>query len=871
MINKWEYILSGSCALAKKFSIAAFKHFEMLLCVLMLAAVVCFPVQLHAQESVGNDTSKTYPIAPQNLSENHSFSSALKFKEFASFGDISLQETLIRIPGIQSSRDGEINIRGVGYNAYAVAYNGFRLANTGLGTRDISPSNISIDVIQSVEVIKVLDPSMSADALAGLINMNTNQVLPKGETRSLSALAGGETNTKYISRTGPGSRGWIQYAERFSEKLSVALNLGYHQEINAWEELQLVYGAQDFGSGFVDVFERVSPAVRIDQENRFSASTDIFFNTDDYNSYYFRGYVNSNDRAFISHQDSWITGGDFIDQSTTGANGEEGSFMHEASRNEFTTTQFAFQGGGEHEFESHTLTYNAGWSQGRTQNSDYLFPFQIDGLNYALDLSTENRPGMTFTNREVQILDDGTVDRQFMIGQNFDRFVQEHVNNELSLRADIEFPTSSGAFKAGVSSRWSSKDGEYDQNSFEYNRTLRMISFNMLREPNRDIEVINGNYRIPWFVNTGNARAFLESQRPLFTGDDIFQAYQSEIRNYTTDEQIYSAYGMGDFQFGDFGLKVGVRTEYSITNLEGNQISFDENGEIGAIQQDNATENLINIFPNVQANYGLSDQSHIKLAYSRTIDRPDYFPQTPFSRIDNQDSTIFSGNTLLEPVTSDNIDLMFEQQTGSTGYISIAGFYKSLNNFIEQRQLSPNSSGYEELIFVNSSETAMLYGVEVSLEQRLQFLSGFFSNIGVYANYTWSQSSYRSVDGREKMALTGHSPHVLNGALNYKKEGFNAQVSYHWSAESLSDIASIQQRAPSLGQGMMYLDRYEDGYEKLSATAGYQLSERFRVWINGNYLLNSSQIEYIRNRSEYPESTYQRSGLDLRIGVRFDL
>ncbi|MEQ8525989.1 TonB-dependent receptor [Gracilimonas sp.] len=831
---------------------------------------VLSPTNLHAQDEPEADTTKIYLTGPYNFSVNPFFSSSLDFSDFADFGDISLQEALIRIPGVQSSRNGEINIRGVGYHAYGVSYNGLRLANTGAGTRNIDPSDISIDVIQSIEVTKVLDPSMDADALAGLVNLNTRRALPAGKKRTVSAMAGGEANTKYISRTGPGSRGWIQYAENFTDELSVSVNVGYHEAINTREELQLGFGAQNFGNGFVDVFEQVSPAVRIDQENRLTASTDVYFNPDEDNSYYFRGFLNSNDRTFISHQDSWITGGDFIDQSTTGADGEQGAFRHEASRNEFKTTQLAFQGGAEHEFDTFIFSYNAGWSQGRSENQDYVFPFQIEGLNYALDLGTKNRPQMTFTNREVQILDDGTVDRQFMIGQNFDRTIQEHVNNQISIRTDVEIPISSGALKAGLSSRWSQKDGDYDESSFEYNRTLRMISFNMLREPNRDIDVIDESYRIPWFVNTENARMFLESQRPLFTGDDNLNAYQSEIQNYSTGEQIYAAYGMGDLQFGDLGVKLGVRVEYSITELEGNQIDFDENGDPGPVQEVTESESLLNLFPNLQLNYGLSESSSVKAAYSKTIDRPDYFPQTPFERIDNQDSTIFRGNQLLEPVMSDNIDLMFEQETGNSGILSIGGFYKSLTNFIEQR-LSTNSDGYEEQVYVNSSETASLYGVEIAVEQRLQFLPGFFRNLGVYANYTWSQSSYRSVDNRDKMALTGHSPHVLNGALNYTIERFDAQISYHWSAESLSGIASVQQRAPSLGQGVFYLDRYQDGYEELSAAASYELSDRFRVWANANYLLNSSEIEYIRNRSEYPVSTYQRSGLDLRIGVRFDL
>ena len=875
MNNIWENILSATSALVRVYKMAFNRQILIAGYTAVILAVTALPAQLSAQDEADADSSTVYLNTPHSYGVNTHFSTALNVEDFADFGDISLSKALIRIPGVQSSRDGEINIRGVGYHSYGVSFNGMRLANTGMGTRNINPSAISLDGLQKIQITKVLDPSMDADALAGLINLDTDKVLTDGKTRSVSAMLGGEANTTYISRTGPGSRGWLKYAERFSDELSVSVNLGYHQAINSWEELQLDFGAQNFGSGFVDVFNRVSPAVRIDEQGRFTTTADVFFTPDQDNSYYFRAYLNSNDQTFVSHQDSWITGGDFIDPTITGADGEQGSFMHEASRYQLQSSQLALQAGGEHDFDQFIFSYNAGWSQGRSDNQDYTFPFQIDGLNYALNLETKNRPEMEFTNREVQILDDGTVDRQFMIGQNFERTLQDHVNNLISLRTDVEMPFSSGTLKAGLSSRFSAKEGTYDQSSFEYNRTLRMISFNMLREPNRDIEVMNDSYRIPWFVNTSNARDFLESQRPLFTGDDIFNAYQSEIRNYTTDEQIYAAYAMGEFQFGDLDLKAGLRAEFSNTELEGNQITFDENGDIGTIQDDVQSETLLALFPNLQVKYGISDRNNIKVAYSRTIDRIDYFPQSPFLRIHKLDSTIFRGNPGLEPVTSDNVDLKFEQETGEAGMFSVAGFYKMLNNFVEQQQQviggGSQYAGYEEVEYVNSDETATVYGVEVSLEQRLLFLPGLLKNLGVFANYTWSQSSYRSVDGRDKMMLPGHSPHVINGALNYQSNRFKAQVTYYWSAPLFSQIATTQQRAPALGGGTYYLDRYEDGYKEMSVTASYQLAERFRLWLNANHLLNVQEISYGEERSDYPVSTYQRSGLDLRIGVRFDL
>jgi TonB-dependent receptor len=875
MIYKWENILPASwTSFLAQFRYSSYAAFVYGFSILVLTFMM-IPNQLNAQNAVENDTTEIELEAADYFAVSPSFSSTLNFSEYSAFGDISLREVLTRVSGVQVSRDGEISIRGVGYNTYGVSYNGLRLANTGLGTRNIDPVNISTDIIQSVEVIKVLDPSMSADALAGLVNLNSDKLIPSGNTRSLSVLIGGETNSKYNSRTGPGSRAWIQYAERFSDEISVSVNLGYHEAIDSWEELQLGYGAENFGNGFVDVFESVSPSVQINQNERFTASTDVYFTPEEEDRYYFRGYFNSNNNVYTSHRDSWITGGDWIDQTTTGDEGELGSFSHNARMQELTTSQFAFQAGGDHDLDSYKISYSAGWSQGRADNRDYLFPFEIEGLNYALDLSEKNRPQLEFTNREVQILDDGTVDRQFMIGQNFDRTVEEHVNNKISVRGDIEFPISAGAIKAGISSRWSDKEGEYNESSFEYNRTLRMISFNVLREPNRNVDVINEAYRIPWFVNTKNARAFLESQRPLFTADDNNTAYQSQIRNYNTEEQIYAAYGMADLQFGDLTVIAGARAEYSIINLVGNQVVFDGDGALETNIEQEQTESAFHLFPNLQLGYALNNQSSIKAAYSSTIDRPDYFYQTPFQRIDNQDSTTFTGNQLLEPVTADNIDLMVEQKTGNTGMVTIGGFYKILNNFIEQRQTTGSAGstypGYQQTIFVNSGETASVYGVEVSIDQRLVFLPGLFRNLGLYANYTWSQSSYRSEDNRDKKAITGQVPHVLNGALNYTLDRFKAQVSYHWSSAAVDNIAAVKQRAPALGSGTFFLDQYEDGYEELSATANYELSSRFSVWANVNHLFSSPKIQYLDNRNEYPTSTYTRSGFDLRVGVRFDL
>ncbi|MAO64070.1 MAG: hypothetical protein CL666_03645 [Balneola sp.] len=867
MINNWSQI---------KVSVPDISKLNMYRWATMGAFIIGMlfvPNESYAQEQESSQPDTTQQVRIGDIEgaqgKTSVFSEKNNLKDFINFGDYSVQDVLRRMPGVQVSRDGNVNIRGVGYQKYGVSVNGLRLAPTGMGSRDIALDALSADGLQSVELIKVVDPSMSADALAGVIEINSENMVSEGDQRAISAMVGGGANTKYLSMSGPGSRGWVKYAERFSDKLSLSVNLNYHEVFDSKEELQLGFGSQDFGNGFVDVYDRVSPGVAIDGHGRFSSSVNVDFTPSSTSSYSFNAFFNTDQSNSTAYRDSWVTGGDWIDQSTTGADGEAGSFSHEANLRSNQVSQLAFSGLGENEFDAFTLSYQAGWSQGSRESDYYTFPFQIEGLNYALDLSTEFRPQMEITNSETQVLDDGTVDRQFMIGQNFHRTLQDHINNQLSARVDVEFPIEAGALKAGVSSRLTFQDAEYGQDEFEYNRTLRMISFNMLREPNRNIDVINDNYRIPWFLNTEHAKAFLETQRPLFTADDNYHAYQSEVRNHGTEEQIYGTYAMADLNFGGLEVKAGARIEYELYETQGNEVTFDEQGDLSGINEVTASENRFYLFPNLQLGYELLEGSRLDLAYSSTVDRPDFFTQTPFLRVHNQDSTTFSGNAQIGAATADNVDLKFTQQLSSSGVISVAGFYKSINDMIVQREFSVND--YDQTQFVNSDETATVYGAEVSVDQALDFLPGLFSDLSLYANYTWSQSNYQTFESRGEMPLTGQSPHVVNAALNYTIPRFTAQVSYHWSDDLLTDIAETQQRAPSLGQGMRYLDRYENGYQELSATASYELSDRFMVWGNARHMINSERSSYLESLSAYPVSTYFNAGFDLRVGVRFDL
>ncbi|MEX2603146.1 MAG: outer membrane beta-barrel protein [Gracilimonas sp.] len=825
------------------------------------------------QEPAESDTTNQPIDIPFYTNEFQGFSSNLSSAQIKVFGDYSVKKALIRIPGIQVSRDGDINIRGVGYDAYAVSLNGFRLSNTGMGNRALDLGSISTDAISSIEVHKVVDPSMDADALGGYVNLNTTK--PTTGERNLSVILGGGVNSEYINRGGPSGRGWINYSDQITDEFSLDVNLNYQLEQFTREELTLAYGAENFGNGPVDVIEQVSPSLMNDESGRFSASVGSYFTPDDRSEYFFRFFFNNDNREKVKHQDNWIPNGDWIDQLTTGANGEEGYYSHEASHQNLEMSQMAFHAGGENDLESLKLSYSAGYTQGRTNNTDYFFPFMLDGLDFAVDMTDRTYPQFSITNRTLQVLDDGTVDRQFIMGQNFSRITEDHINDEYSARVDVEMPVSIVEIKAGASVRYSLKEGEFDDYSFEYYRPndLRMLNFHMLKEPIRNIDVVNNEYMIPWFLTTKYAIDFLEDQRPLFSYDETVHEFNSAIYNYENTEQIYAAYVMGDIDFGVLKVKAGVRVEQTQNELDGNHVLFDSNGDYDNTELVTESADHFQLFPNLQLVLNPMEQNRVQLAYSRTIQRPNYFQQTPFMRVDSLNSSLFSGNHELTPVTADNIDLMIEQKVGNSGLVSVGGFYKSFSDLIVQESSNISSgayNGFQEMTYRNSDNTATVYGAEVAIQQPLTFLPSVFSNLGLYANYTWSKSNYETPRGDEN-DIPGHSPHVINGALSYSQGRFFGQVKYHWSAELLEHLSSNQGFAPSVSSSPVYLDRFEDGYQDMSATINFKLSENFRLWGHIYNLLQTDQIQYTYDEEYYPTSTYVRNGIEFRMGIRYDL
>lgn len=810
--------------------------------------------------------------------KQNTFTSVLSSPQITGFADYSVEDALRRLPGAQSSRSGQISLLGTGLNRYYVMIDGQRLGSTGPGNRNEDPAAISSDMVREMEVISVLRPDMDADGIGGAVNLVTRR--PAGGNRELSIRLGGGTNTEYSSRIGAASRMSLNYSEPLLEELTLVIDLNRQVDRYGWESLDIEYNVAEFESGPVDVLERVSPGLNSDDRSKWAGRLQLTWEPDNRTRYHFRGMLNTENRQIVGHRNSWIANGNWENQNQTGP---QGLFGYDLSQSETSTHYYTFKAGGEHLFDLLNISYNAGWAYGLVNRTGYRFPFRNTGVQHSIQMNDRSRPVMEMMDTQFREGDMRLDPMEFL--------VNNHINNRFSGRINAEMPFFFGSIKLGSSALLTSKDaldeGAYREYLYTFRGNLFLDGFELTDE--NPTNVFNGTYPLPWSVDSKKSQRFFDTNVPNFRLDEELFHELSDIWNYHASENIYAGYGMTTVHFGDFTVMAGARFEFTDADYKGQIVEYNQFDRYQQTTDTTLSASYMDLFPNAQLQYNISNNSSVQLAYSRSISRPDYNHLAPFKLINASDTTLFRGNPDLKPVYSDNLNLSFEQYLSSIGVFSVELFYKDIGNFTSVRERTINIQEGEYAMFdvlftedintlqtretqyQNSDETARVYGAVLSWQQYLNFLPASLGQLGTYLNYTWSFSEF-STNRDDDVELPGQSPHVINAAIDHQAGRITSQVSFHYTASMLENLQQSRTLAPSIhSQEELYMDRFGDGWMDLSVSLGFRISNNIRFWADIYNLMGNERIQYARSRSEYPTQIQLQEGTEFRLGVRFDL
>lgn len=343
---------------------------------------------------------------------------------------------------------------------------------------------------------------------------------------------------------------------------------------------------------------------------------------------------------------------------------------------------------------------------------------------------------------------------------------------------------------------------------------------------------IAGLYDFGLRIDSEAANAFFAANRARFNA-----APNNLSADYEVTEDVFAGYGQATFVKGPLTVIGGVR--YERTEVDSQSVRI--NG--GAITPIEAEGDYDQWLPSLHAVWNLTDELVLRGAWTNTIGRPDFSSITAREQINLTGTTpsLSRGNPNLEPRESEGFDLSLEWYI-PRGVLAAGLFTKDIENEIftltTVEQLDLGVGRGVETVNVSqptNAETAEIRGLELNYQQQLYFLPGWASGFGVGANATFLDTEFRFRNGATVRTLNfPQQPDVTyNAQLYYQADGFEARVSYNYIDRFLEGAnGSIPQA-----------DQYWKGRGVFDAQLSYRLTDQIEVFVEAENLTDRGRRE----------------------------
>lgn len=268
-------------------------------------------------------------------------------------------------------------------------------------------------------------------------------------------------------------------------------------------------------------------------------------------------------------------------------------------------------------------------------------------------------------------------------------------------------------------------------------------------------------------------------------GPDRLYLYEevNYLNDYDGDQSMAAAYFGINLPVRSFNIYAGVRYEYNRQVLHMNTRQFEESMQ-------STTYDYGDLFPSVNMTWKMSEQHQLRLAYGRSVNRPEFreFSTSVYYDFDLGSSVM--GNYDLKSAYIDNVDLRYEWYPSAGEQVSVALFYKHFKNPIEWTY---TVAGGTDLIysFVNA-RGANNYGLEIDIRKSLAFLG--LRDFSLSFNGAWIKSKVLFEPGTNNIdrPMQGQSPYLINTGIFYNNpdNGWSAAVLYNRIGKRIVGVGS---------------------------------------------------------------------------------
>ena len=313
---------------------------------------------------------------------------------------------------------------------------------------------------------------------------------------------------------------------------------------------------------------------------------------------------------------------------------------------------------------------------------------------------------------------------------------------------------------------------------------------------------------------------------------------------YNAQNRLFAGYGMLNVQVTKkIKVVAGLRYEYNKQALQ------------SRLNQDSISPKIITKFwlPSFNMAYNFSKQSLLRIAYGKTLNRPEFREWSPFFFYDFNfsagtygslfNTVLFPNGNILKVASIQNFDLRYELYGKGSDFVQIGAFYKFFKNPIQQIILSSGSDS-RSFSFVNG-DWAYTQGIEFDFRKNMGAIGKSIkckglANLNVVGNISVIQSRLyisKTINQTNKTQLQGQSPYIINTGFYYQNDSNGLQVSllYNVFGPRIFLLGTLQY--PNIGE----LSRHT-----IDITISQKLNKRFSVNIGAQDILNNP-VSYVQD------------------------
>ena len=773
------------------------------------------------------------------------------------FPDSNIGDALKRISGINVQYDqGEARfgqVRGTSADLSSVTINGNRVPSAEGDTRNVQLDLIPADMVQTIEVNKVITPDMDADAIGGSINLVTKNSPYK---RIISATAGSGWNK--VSEKAQTNLGFTYGDKFFNDKLGLIVSASYQYAPSGSDNTEFEWGQTDAGELYLKNYEIRQYYVTRERQS-YSAALNwditsnhklffkgIFNNRNDWENRYRTTLKDLNKKSVDNTADVRI-------QTKGGTPDNKNARLEQQRTMDFTL-------GGEHLLGKVSVDWNVSYAKASEErpNERYI-DYVLKKQKFTPDLSDLRKPYYSPQSGYSM-----TLDNTFSLKEVTEE--QEDIQEkDFKLNLNLELPLRKGEFgnklKFGGKLVAKSKDKEKDHYGYEplNEDGFDSSSFTNIVSQNRDGFMPGDKYKAGSFISKDYLGNLDLNNSSLFKKT---QALEEIAVSFNAKETVTAGYLRFDQNLGKkWKMMAGVRLEnthikYSGMNYDANKDELTHTAE--------SKKSYLNVLPSLLVKYDANDELKVRASFTNTISRPKYSALIPNVNI-TKDDEISMGNPDLDATISYNLDLSADYYFKSIGLVSAGVFYKRINDFIVDQRISDyvyNGETYQKFTQPKNAGNADLLGVELGYQRDFGFIAPALKHFGFYGNYTYTYTrvSDFNFEGRENesgLRLPGSPKNTANASLYYERSGLNVRLSYNYASAFIDEMGKTK-----------FEDRYYDAVNYLDLNASYTFAKHYTFYVEANNLLNQPLRYYQGSKDLTAQVEYY--GVKMNAGFKIN-